>query len=103
MAEGFELAEYIQRLRDELVTAWLRGRQSPVGFEVGPVELELSINAERTAEAKGGVRFWVVDAGVGGNATAGSAQRVKLSLSPRDRTDPTRPLFIRGAEVQDED
>jgi hypothetical protein len=67
-----ELAVYIQSLRDELVTAWLHGRQSPVGFEVGPVELELSINAERTAEVKGGVRFWVVDVGLGGNVTTQS-------------------------------
>jgi hypothetical protein len=103
MADGIELAAYIQSLRDELVTAWLHGRQSPVGFEVGPVELELSINAERTAEVKGGVRFWVVDVGLGGNVTTQSGQRVKLSLVPRDRTDPCRPLFIRGAEVQNED
>ncbi len=103
MTEGIELAAYIQSLRDELVTAWMDGQQSPVGFEVGPVELELSVNAERSAEAKAGVRFWVVDAGLGGTVTRQSATRVKLSLVPRDRADPTRPLFIRGSEVRNED
>jgi len=103
MTDGVELARYIESLREELVTAWMAGRDSPVGFEVGSVELEVSINAERTAEVKGGVRFWVLDAGLGGSVMTQSAQRVKLSLVPRDRTDPTRPLSIRGAEVPDED
>ena len=66
MTDGVELARYIESLREELVTAWMAGRDSPVGFEVGSVELEVSINAERTAEVKGGVRFWVLDAGLGG-------------------------------------
>lgn len=103
VSDRIELAKLIQSLREELATAWHQGQQSSIGFEAGPVELEVTVQAEKTGEVKGGVRFWVVEAGASGALTDAETQRVKLTMIPRDRSDPSKALLIDGEAVPDED
>jgi len=78
-----ELAEVIRGLRDELERAIAAGDGEALRFEVGPIELEVSVVVEVAAQAGAKVRFWVVDVGVQGNASQAVTQRIKLVLAPQ--------------------
>ena len=96
MGDEIELSTLIKRLRHEIETAWWEGRQSTIAFEVGPVEVEVNTQLEKDAKAEFGVKFLVVNAGGGGGLSTTDTQRIKLTLIPRDRRDPTKPLRIAG-------
>ena len=49
------------------------------------------------------MRFWVFEAGASGARTHAETQRVKLTMIPRDRSDPSKALLIDGEAVPDED
>lgn len=49
MAERVELAQVISQLRQELSAAMLEGVGKDLQFELGPVELELTVAVSRTA------------------------------------------------------
>jgi hypothetical protein len=77
-----ELADVIRQLRVELDRARTAGEGEDLRFELGPIEMEVSV--ELQAEGGGGakVRFWVVEVGGDARATSASTQRVKLTLHP---------------------
>lgn len=81
MAEEIGIAEAVEHLRAELVAAAAGGGSGP-RFEVGPVELEFSV--EMRKEGKAGVKAWVVSAGA--ETSKVSVHRVKLVLTPKDTT-----------------
>ncbi|WP_279582427.1 trypco2 family protein [Fodinicola feengrottensis] len=89
-------------MRAELTTAMNAGQQADLRFEVGPVELELSIVVEKSIAPGAKVRFWVVEAGADARAATATTQRIKLTLDPRKATDPTQRALISGAEVAGE-
>ncbi|MFC6022140.1 trypco2 family protein [Plantactinospora solaniradicis] len=78
-----ELAELIRELRTELASAVDAAPADGLRFELGPVELEVSLAVERKANASGKVRFLVVDLGTDGTLGRSSTQRVQLTLHPR--------------------
>ncbi|GAA1994188.1 trypco2 family protein [Catenulispora subtropica] len=80
-----ELASVIRDLRAELEAAVVAADGSALLFEVGPVELEVSVVVERSASAGAKARFWVVDAGTEGKTSSTGTQRVKLTLTPKLR------------------
>jgi hypothetical protein len=80
-----ELADAVQAVRDELITAAARASgQQDVTFEVGDIELEFSVELRK--EIKGGVKVkaWVVEAGVDGGGGSTRAHRVKVTLKALD-------------------
>jgi len=77
-------AEWLVSLRAELAEAEQRGRGEGVRLRVDKVELDVEVTTTREAGAKGGVKFWVVDAGVDGRLKSGRTQRLKLSITPLD-------------------
>jgi hypothetical protein len=87
-----ELASVIMDLRDELGRAISAGEGEALRFELGPIELEVSVVIEAGAQAGAKVRFWVVELGAQGNADRTSAQRIKLVLTPRLSPSGTSPL-----------
>jgi hypothetical protein len=103
MSDQIELSTLIKRLRHEIETAWLEGQHSAVGFEVGPVEVEVNTQLQKDGNAEFGVRFLVVSVGGGGKLSTTDTQRIKLILTPRDRRDPTQPLRIAGTVEDDEE
>lgn len=78
------LSDAIAALRAELVTAMAAGQSEVLHFELGPVEMEFTVDVHKDGGADGGIRWGVVS--VGAKASAGSAagHRVKLVLQPKD-------------------
>ncbi|MGO8893682.1 MAG: trypco2 family protein [Streptosporangiaceae bacterium] len=97
-----ELSELIGQLRAELTTAMRDGEDADLQFEVGPVELELTIAIEKEAKPGAKVRFWVVELGADVKAASNTTQRIKLTLDPRRTDEPGRRLQISGAEEEGE-
>lgn len=78
-----ELSELISELRTELQTAIADGAGQDLRFALGPVELEVTVAAEREGGPSGKVRIWVLEAGAERKRTQGSTQHLKLTLTPR--------------------
>lgn len=93
-----ELAELIGQLRAELTKAMGAGEGADLRFEIGPVELELTVGVNKEATPGAKVRFWVVELGADVKAASSSTQRIKLTLDPRRAGEPDRKPLISGAE-----
>lgn len=91
-----ELASVIRDLRDELERAIVAGTGEALHFELGPIELEVSVAVDRSGAAGAKVRFWVVELGADAALDATSTQRVKLVLQPRLAVSGSAP-FVSGA------
>lgn len=79
------LAESIGSLRRELAEAIAAGADEDLQFEVGEIELELTVTAERSREGSGGVQFWVVNASGGLATSSATTHTVKIPLTPRPK------------------
>lgn len=79
-----ELADAVQAVRDELITAASRSTGQDLTFEVGDIELEFGVELRK--EAKGGVKVkaWVVEGGVDGGGGTTRAHRVTVTLRAVD-------------------
>ncbi|MEL5956618.1 trypco2 family protein [Streptomyces sp. CLV115] len=77
-----ELATVIQDLREELERAVVAAEGEELRFELGVIELEMSVALERSGRAGSKVRFWVVETTAEATASASSTQRIKLALQP---------------------
>jgi hypothetical protein len=97
-----ELAALIKELRQELSEAMRAGAGEDLRFELGPVELELSVAVERSGGPNAKVRFWVLEVGGDAKVSSASTQRIKLTLDPRDVRQPDRKPMIAGRSVPDE-
>jgi hypothetical protein len=78
-----ELAEVISELRREMQEAMAAGRNEPLRFDAGPIELEATIAVERQGGAGAKIRFYIVELGGEAMAARTSTQRIKLTLQPR--------------------
>ncbi len=78
-----ELASVIRDLRDELERAVVAGAGQALRFELGAIELEVSLVVERSDEMGGRVRFWVAEADGQHRSDSTGTQRITLSLTPR--------------------
>ena len=78
-----DLATVIGDLREELERAIVAGEGEALRFELGPVELEVSVAVERADGGGGKVRFWVVEASGERRKDTADTQRIKLVLTPR--------------------
>ena len=93
-----ELAVVIRDLRAELEAAVIAAAGAGLQFELGPVELAVSVAVERSAASGAKVRFWVVELGTDAKADVTSAQKVKLTLTPRVAATGATPLIAGLAE-----
>ncbi|WP_285313212.1 trypco2 family protein [Pseudarthrobacter sp. fls2-241-R2A-168] len=78
-----DLVDVIRDLRTQIGQAQLASAGEDLQFEVGPIELEMSVavTAEVSGQAK--VRFYVLEMGAGGKESEVSTQRIKMTLTPR--------------------
>jgi hypothetical protein len=103
-----ELADVISQLRTELDDARTRASDAELRFELGPIELEVTVALEKEAGAEAKIRFWVVELGADGTVTGTSTQRIKLTLNPVLAPDPAHPEhrpgtpFVSGGRVAGE-
>lgn len=77
------LPELIQDLREALGVALAAGAGESLRFQLGPVQIEATVSAERDQSAGGKVRFWLVEAGRDGREHSTRTQRISLTLEPR--------------------
>jgi hypothetical protein len=96
-----ELADLIGQLRSELTEAMHAGENEDLRFELGPVELELTVAVTKEAKPGAKVKFWVVELGADLGVSSATTQTIKLVLDPRRRGQ-TGKVEISGAEVADE-
>jgi hypothetical protein len=82
---GIELAAAIGQVREQLALAIEQGKDSPIAFRAGPVEMEFEVSFSATVGGDAGVRVWVVSAGAKGEQVRGTTHRLTLSLTPVTR------------------
>jgi Trypsin-co-occurring domain 2 len=105
---GLELASVVRQLRAELNEALGEAEGERLRFELGPVELSLSMTVGREAAPGAKIRFWVIEAGADAKISREAVQEIKLVLTPRDMTAPPGPggkpvpPLIEGAELEGE-
>jgi hypothetical protein len=80
-----ELAAAIGKVREQLATAIEEGKDSPVAFRAGPVELEFEVAFTASGGGDVGVRVWVVSFGAKGEVSQAATNRLKVTLTPVDR------------------
>ena len=96
--QRIELAQVISQLREELDIARRAGQGEDLRFELGPVELELTVGVDRQAGPDAKVRFWVIELGASGKVASQATQRIKLILDPRESGQKDRRPLIAGDE-----
>ena len=77
------LEEFVAGLRQELYRSLLAASEEPLRLDLAGIEIEIEVIAELTDKVQGALKFWVVNLGGEGTATASSTQTVRLSLTPR--------------------
>jgi hypothetical protein len=79
-----ELADAVAVVRAELLEAAWRGAGEDVGFVVGPIEMEFTVELRADVKAKAGFKAWVLaSAEVQAGVAAGRTHTVKVTLTPR--------------------
>lgn len=97
--EKIGLQEAIAALRTELIESVVASQRERLRFEVGEISMEFQIEMERSAEAKGKIKFWVVEMGVGGAVKGKNVHKVVIPLKPI-RAD-GKPILTGSSEVPD--
>ena len=97
-----KLAEFVADLRSELVEAMRAAEGESLQFELGPVEVELTVAVEKEAKPGAKVKFWVVEAGAEARIASTNTQKLKLRLDPKDRSHGGRAPIISGDSVHGE-
>jgi hypothetical protein len=92
------LADVVANLRAELAEAMKAGEGEELRFELGPVEVELTVAVDREAKPGAKVKFWVLELGADTKLGSTSTQRIKLTLDPRHTAARTGRPLISGAE-----
>ena len=88
---GLELASVVRQLRTELDEAMSDAEGERLRFELGPIELSLTVAVGRDASPGARIRFWIVEAGADARISREAAQEIKLVLNPRDMNAPSSP------------
>lgn len=81
---GVELASVIRQLRAELNEALADAQGERLRFELGPVQVSLTVTIGREATPGAKVRFWVIEAGADARVSREAAQEIRLVLTPID-------------------
>ena len=76
------LKETITALRAELIESVVASQGERLRFAVGEITMEFQIEVERSAEANGGIQFWVVELGAGGATKDKDVHKVVIPLKP---------------------
>ena len=82
-ATVIELSDVIRDLRSQLEKAVAAGDGAALRFDLGDIELELSVAVEKRQEGRAGVRFWVMELGGTADLQHTDTQRIKITLRPR--------------------
>ena len=78
------LADMIDALRAELYKAVSRSATESIRFGIEKLDVELSVQVDRTADGSAGIKFWVVSADAGAKLTSTDIHKINISLLPVD-------------------
>lgn len=81
---GIDLDEVIVKLREDIARAIDTGEGQRVRFELGPVEITLSVTVTNSGTGSAGIKFWVVEASAEGSTSSAAVQEIRLTLIPKD-------------------
>jgi len=92
------LAETIRALRSELTSAMVSGADERLHFELGAVQLEVTLAITREGGGDAGIRFGVVSFGAKGGLKDETTHHLTLSLQPvvKDASGQTKHAEIVG-------
>jgi len=76
------LASAIRALRTELQEAVRAGDGEELRFALGPVELDLQIQAASEGGGEAAIKFWLVSVGAKGSRSSQATHTMRLSLTP---------------------
>jgi len=76
------LASAIRVLREQLQDAVQAGEGEELRFALGPVELELQVEAAREGSGEAGIKFWLASIGAKGSRSSSTTHTLRLSLTP---------------------
>jgi hypothetical protein len=76
------LASAVRALRAELQEAIRVGAGEELRFALGPVELELQVQAAWEGGGEAAIKFWVVSIGAKGGRSSEATHTLRLSLTP---------------------
>ncbi|MGW0712639.1 trypco2 family protein [Streptomyces sp. NPDC002643] len=79
-----ELADAVQSIRDELLTAARRSAGQDVVFELGEIQMEFTVELRREIKAGTRVKAWVLDAGADGAYADTRTHKVSFTLRAHD-------------------
>lgn len=82
MPSQIGLVDVVQALRSELARASTQAADADVRFPVGQITLEFQVGVTKSAEAQGGIRFWVLELGTSAGLATESVQKVTIVLEP---------------------
>ena len=85
MSQKIPLSEMIETLREELEEAQKKAKKSDLKFVTESVELELSVAVSKTGTGKGGIKFWVIEAGGEYERTKETTHKFTLKLKPKSQ------------------
>jgi hypothetical protein len=94
-----DLADAVAVVRDQLLEAAARGTGENIGFLVGPVEMEFTVELKADAKAKAGFKAWVVSGDAEAGMSRGRTQRVKIMLTPRSADGADLLIYADGAPL----
>ncbi|MFO1424062.1 MAG: trypco2 family protein [Candidatus Competibacteraceae bacterium] len=95
--ENIELSEMLGQLREELIQAQRKGKDSKLKFMIEDIEIELQIATTKSGESGGGVKLSVINFGAKVNASEVETQKLKLKLKLVEDGKPI-PIAGRGAK-----
>ncbi|MFF7370772.1 MULTISPECIES: trypco2 family protein [Streptomyces] len=97
-----ELADLLASLRSEIETARVQAEDEDIRFRIESVDLELHVAVEKTKQAKGGVKFWVLSGDVSGGSKNTRTHVIKLRLSAETKDGNGQPTTVlTGDDVSD--
>lgn len=85
MNDDIELADAVEAVRDGLTEAAARGTGRDLGFDVGEISMEFTVEIRKDAKGKGGVKAWVVSADAEASRGSTRTHKVAFTLTPKDR------------------
>jgi hypothetical protein len=78
-----DLVDVMRDLRTQLIDAMKEAEGEPLRFEVGSVDVELSVAAKQEKTGKAGIRFYVFELGAEVQSGSASTQKLTFNLNPR--------------------
>jgi Trypsin-co-occurring domain 2 len=94
------LGQLIWLVRRELEWAYEADADQPLRFEVGPVELDLTVEATRTTTGGGGLDLKVVSGNLSRESAKGTTSNVHVTLTPVDTRTGSRKYQISARDTE---